>query len=96
MSPVSVSTTLNELSGSCEGDKYSLLVELMADNASKLEHEVFIDSLRGSTWEERHRLHNFYSISLDAFSICLSEDSCHMLKMTDLESNLICCEHGNV
>ena len=95
VSPTSASTTSNELSCSCGEDKHSLTIEFMADNGSKLENKIFIHSLNGSTWEERYRFQNFDSSSLNTFNICLDKDSCHKLKMTDLESNGICCENGN-
>ena len=94
-SPTSASTKSTESSCSCEGDQHSLTIKFMADNDSKLENKIFIDSLLGSIWEERHRFQNFDSSSLNAFNICLNKNSCHRLKMTDVESNGICCENGN-
>ena len=94
MSPTSASTS-NELSCSCEEDKHSLTIEFMTDNASKLENKIFIDSLHGFTWEERHRFQNFDQNALNTFHICLDNRFCHRLKITDSESNGICCENGN-
>jgi hypothetical protein len=51
--------------------------------------------MHSSAWEEKCKLQNFDSSSLNAFNVCLDEHSCHRLKITDSESNGICCENGN-
>ena len=94
-SPTSASTLSKELSCSCEGDKHALTIEFMADNDSKLENIIFIETMHGSAWEEKHKLQNFDSSSLNAFNVYLDKHSCHRLKITDSESNRICCENGN-
>ena len=94
-SPTSASPTANEISCSCEEDKHPLTIEFMADNSSKLENIIFIETMHSSAWEEKHKLQNFDSSSLNTFNICLDKHSCHRLKITDSESNGICCENGN-
>jgi hypothetical protein len=94
-SPTSASTITKEISCSCEGDKYPLTIEFMADNDSKLGNIIFIETMHSSAWEEKCKLQNFDSSSLNAFNVCLDKHSCHRLKITDSESNGICCENGN-
>ena len=55
----------NELSHSCEGNKNTLTIESTADNSLKLEDMLFVEILRISAWEERHKLHNFDSNSFN-------------------------------
>ena len=82
-SPTSAYTITNEISCSCEGDKNSLTIEFMADNGSKLENIIFIETMHSSAWEEKHKLQNFDSSSLNTFNICLDKHSCHRLKIND-------------
>ena len=93
-SPTSVS--IDDISCDiCSNSQVLLSIKLMADNRSKEENMISIESYSNSKWEEKHRLHNFESDALNTFQLCFDDNHCHRLIITDSAFNGICCDYGD-